>query len=139
MIAEQIMNRLCAHIRNYFTDDGITERGDFTISDGIIDLPFLRPGQWFRVMGSRFNDGVHQYPGGELTDETFSGIVWEMLPPAEFLDLAKDIETWLSQYEDAVKAPYVSENVQGVYSYKRQDGFDWRLVFRQRLNRYRRL
>ena len=35
--------------------------GPYTIKNGGIALPFLQDGQYFRIMGSVFNDGLHRY------------------------------------------------------------------------------
>ena len=50
---------LCAEVHNYFETS--KEINDYTIENGIISLPFLVPGQFFRIVGSKFNDGVYIY------------------------------------------------------------------------------
>ena len=79
-----ILTEICAELRNWFVvPDGVHVQ-TYTISGGsITPLDFLQEGQYFRIIGSVFNDGVHQYPAADLTDEVFHGAVWAMaLPPS---------------------------------------------------------
>lgn len=138
-----MLTEICAEIRNYFLLPNGIHTGTFTISSGsIAPLNFLQDGQYFRIVGSTFNDGVYQYPTAELTDESFSGAVWAMgLPPA-FLALAAEIEAW--QKKDAAKpSPYTSESFGG-YSYTRATNSKgmtatWQDAFASRLNKWRRI
>lgn len=41
-----------------------------------------------------FNDGLHQYPAADLTDETFTGTVWVLAVPKAVVLLAEDIAAW---------------------------------------------
>lgn len=50
---------LCAEVNNYHETDRI--RGKFTIDSGSITLPFLCENQFFRILGSKWNDGVYIY------------------------------------------------------------------------------
>lgn len=50
---------LCAECNNYHDTDRII--GTFTIENGSIALPFLRENQFFRIVGSTWNDGVYIY------------------------------------------------------------------------------
>ena len=142
-----MIDQICAFIHNYFVYGRYT--GDFTIEDGSIALPFLVPGQYYRICGSRLNDGVHRYGEGELADETFSGVIWEMRVPRNFLALVDDIEAWQAKYGDAVSGPYQSESFGG-YSYTLKSGATasgqadntaagWQGVFKTRLNEWRKI
>ncbi len=119
---------------------------EYTISGGEIDLPFLKEGQYFRILGSVFNDGLHQYgPAMEaLTDETFLGSVWALAVPPAVVELAHEIEGWEKKYGETVTSPYTSESFGG-YSYSKAYGADgstsggWQAAFRARLNPYRKL
>ena len=71
-----MLTELCGVLRNWFETDRIS--GTYTVENGSITLPFLQNGQFFRVVGSVFNDGVHQYPASDLTDELFHGAAWAM-------------------------------------------------------------
>ena len=132
---------VCAVIHNYFVvPDGI-HIDTFTVKNGTMVLPFLQVGQYFRIVGSIFNDGVYVYPAEGLTDETFRGGVWAMAPERAFLDIVSEISTYTET--DAAKAtPYQSESFGG-YSYSVRGGSDdptaWQTVYKKRLNRWRKL
>ena len=77
-----MLTELLAEIRNYFEVPNGRHFGKFTISgESIAPLDFLQEGQYFRIVGSVFNDGVYQYPATSLTDEVFEGAVWAMSLP----------------------------------------------------------
>lgn len=68
-----MLEQVLQHLNNWFlVPDGI-HTGKFTVQDGGITLPFLQTGQYFRVVGSVFNDGLHQYPAQDMVEETFDG------------------------------------------------------------------
>lgn len=145
-----MMDQICAHIHNYFTDPADIRAGEYTVSGGAIDLPFLASGQYFRVTGSALNDGVYQYPAEDLQDETFTGEIWPMKVPKAVRDIAAEIEAWQAKYGAAMASPYQSENVIGVYSYTKQggkasvnttqaDAGGWQSAFRARLDPWRKL
>lgn len=149
-----MLEQICAHIHNYFTDNADIRTGEWTISGGVFNLPFMLNGQYFRIVGSALNDGVYQYPAtpdesGEaiLRDETFTGEIWPMKVPRAVLALEKEIGAWQAQYGAAMASPYQSENVIGVYSYAKgalaggtgASAAAWQAVFRARLNPWRKL
>lgn len=106
----------------------------YTIEDGGITLPFLVDGQYFRIVGSLFNDGVYQYPA-ELTDETFDGSVWAMAIPKALLSTVEEITAWTAKNGDG--GPYTSESFGG-YSYSKATNskglaVGWRDVFSAQL------
>lgn len=106
----------------------------YTIEDGGITLPFLVDGQYFRIVGSLFNDGVYQYPA-ELTDETFDGSVWAMAIPKALLSTVEEITAWTAKNGDS--GPYTSESFGG-YSYSKATNskglaVGWRDVFASQL------
>lgn len=106
----------------------------YTIEDGGIALPFLVDGQYFRIVGSLFNDGVYQYPA-ELTDETFDGSVWAMAIPKALLSTVAEITAWMAKNGDS--GPYTSESFGG-YSYSKATNskgmaVGWRDVFAAQL------
>lgn len=114
-----MLTEICQELRNWF-DRGMPKWfRQFEIKDGKIDLD-LQKGQYFRIVGSVFNDGVHQYEE-VLIDETFFGSVWAMAVPPAVIALAEEIESWQTQYADVVKSPYSSESFGG-YSYTRAGG-----------------
>lgn len=136
-----ILTEICAELRNWFVvPDGVHIQ-TFNISGGSIEpLDFLQDGQYFRIIGSVFNDGVHQYPAYDLTDEVFHGAVWAMSLPPDLIALSVKIQNYLEQNPDS---GFSSESFGG-YSYTRATAYDgsvatWRDVFRKDLNRYRKL
>ena len=140
-----MIEQICAFIHNFFYGDRYS--GTFTISGGTLTVPGLLNGQYFRICGSRMNDGVYQYPPTGLTDETFTGVVWDMRPPKSFLDLVSEITTWKTQYGAVTAGPYQSESFNG-YSYSKGTATDasgrsvpvtWQTTFGSRLNEWRKL
>ena len=137
------LTEICAELRNWFVVPNGVHIQTYTISGGsIAPLDFLQEGQYFRIIGSVFNDGVHQYPAADLTDEVFHGAVWAMSLPPDLIALSAEIEEY--NKSDAGKAsPYISENFGG-YGYTKATGSNgkvltWKSVFADALNRYRKL
>ncbi len=142
-----MLEQICAFIHNYFVHDRVS--GTFTIEEGSIELPFLVSGQYFRICGSRMNDGVYQYPATELTDETFDGVIWDMRPPKALLEIESEILDWIDKYGEAANSPYQSESFGG-YSYTKAarsasadsnsaDLAGWQSAFKGQLNQWRKL
>ena len=135
------LTNLCAEIRNYFE----TEKrfGTFTISDGSLSPSnFLQSGQYYRIVGSVFNDGVHRHPAHDLTDETFDGAVWAMAVPPAVVELLHKIDDFEKTEANSPTA-YTSESFGG-YSYTKatdENGLPagWKSVFRSELNKWRKL
>lgn len=141
-----MLEELMRECRNWFVAPNGVHLGTFTIKDGSVSLPFLVSGQYFRIVGSVFNDGVYQYGAADLADETFDGAVWALLVPPAFLALAEEIQSWRDQYENAANSPFQSESFAG-YSYTlksdsaAQGGSakGWRGAFGSRLANWRKL
>lgn len=128
------------HIHNFFPTEKCKE-GEFTITDGVLNLPFAVDGQYVYIEGSTMNDGVYQYPLSGLSDETFRGVITILAPPKAFLALVADIEGY--EANDANKGPYQSESFGG-YSYTRATNkagniAGWQDVFKSRLNAWRKI
>lgn len=138
-----MLTELLAEIRNYFEVPNGRHFGKFTISGGSISpLDFLKDGQYFRIVGSVFNDGVYQYPATSLTDEVFEGAVWSMAVPPAVIDLAAEIEEY-NKSEAGNPSPFTAESFGG-YSYtKATDAsgapIGWQKVFASRLSKWRKL
>ena len=136
-----ILTEICAELRNWFVVPGGVHIQTYNISGGsIAPLEFLQDGQYFRIIGSVFNDGVHQYPASDLTDEVFHGAVWAMSLPPDLIALSAKIQNYIEQNP---ASGFSSESFGG-YSYTRATASDgsvatWRDVFRKDLNRYRKL
>ena len=139
-----MLEQVLMNIRNWFTVDGGIYSGTFTIKDGGVTLPFLANGQYFRICGSVFNDGLHQYPEDDLTDETFNGTIWALAIPSAVVDLADEISKWQEKNGEASVSPYQSESFGG-YSYSKATdsasggAVTWQSAFRSRLNAWRKL
>lgn len=141
-----MLEELMRECRNWFKVPDGAYSGTFTIKDGSIALPFLRAGQYFRIVGSVLNDGVYQYGNCSLRDETFDGAIWAMAVPTEFLRLEEEIKAWRTQYENAANSPFQSESFAG-YSYTKSSAngnsgcsvTGWQGVFASRLNKWRKL
>ena len=147
-----MLTELCQELRNWFVRG--KSHGTFTIENGNISVPenFLQDGQYFRVMGSVFNDGVHKYPDDMLTDEVFTGTVVSMAVPPAVVELSERIDAWNAQYVDLVSSPYSSMSESfGDYSRswaKASAGQGnansssvptWRSIFADELNRWRKI
>lgn len=141
-----MLEELMRECRNYFLIPGGVHPDTYTIKGGSIALPFLRAGQYFRIVSSVLNDGVYQYGNCSLRDETFDGAVWAMAVPTEFLHLEEEIKAWRTQYENAANSPFQSESFAG-YSYTKSTASGgsggslpcWQWVFASRLNKWRKL
>ena len=118
-----MLTQLCKYLRNWFVRDTLSD--DFTIASGEIVAhhshlsDFLQEGQYFRIVGSVFNDGVHQYGQSDLTDElSFTGILYAMAIPKEVISLDAEIDQWIADNAGAINSPYQSESFGG-YSYSK--------------------
>lgn len=145
-----MLTELCQELHNWFERGKYT--GTITLSGGVIRFadntdPGLINGQFFRVMGSVFSDGVHCYPDYAMPDETFDGAIWAMAIPAPVLKLAAEIEAWRAKYETADSAalsPFASESFGG-YSYSKASGGSgtsapsWKSTFKSRMSAWRKI
>lgn len=129
-----MLETILMHLNNWFlVPDGVHE-DTYTIEDGGITLPFLASGQYFRICGSVFNDGLHQYPAENLTDEVFDGTVWALAVPRQLANLADEIKVWAVKNQPSA---YTSESFGG-YSYSKATNskgmaVGWRDVFAAQL------
>lgn len=146
---EMMLNELCQELKNYFDKAQPKFFGQIVVEDGKITneefLAAIKPNQYFRIVGSIFNDGVYCFKEElSLEDETFDGAIWLMAIPKDFLALATEIEDWQTKYGDALNSPYTSESFGG-YSYSKASGKNgggavtWQDAFATRLNLYRRI
>lgn len=148
-----MLTELCNELRNWFeqkiyygsvniSDSGVTV-GGAPLSD------YLQTGQYYRIVGSVFNDGVHCFLSDELEPEnTFSGAIWAMAVPKEVVKLSEDIDTWNEANKTALNSPYQSESFGG-YSYSLKSGsggsgnsgasYTWRDQFAAQLRKWRKL
>ena len=139
-----MLEQVLTHLKNWSLVPGGIHEGTYTIEDGGIALPFLANGQYFRICGSVFNDGLHQYPASDLKAETFDGSVWALAVPQAVIDLAAEIEAWQKKNGDASVSPYQSESFGGYQYSKATDSASggavtWQSAFRSRMNAWRKL
>ena len=139
-----MLEQVLMHLKNWFLVPGGIHEGTYTIEDGGITLPFLENGQYFRICGSVFNDGLHQYPASDLKSESFDGTVWALAVPQAVIELSVEIEEWQKKNGDASVSPYQSESFGGYQYSKATDSASggavtWQSAFRSRLNAWRKL
>ena len=148
-----MLTEICQYLHNWF--EVAKFYGKFIISDGHIesyndgDMGLIE-GQYFRIVGSLLNDGVHQYPSEGLKDETFDGAIWSMAIPPAMLSLSEEIDSWQTKHgsvDSTAMSPYNSESFGG-YSYSKSSGGSaesgggsggWQSAFANRLNPWRKL
>lgn len=139
-----MLEQVLTYLHNWFVKT--TAAGAFAIEGGQLAYDGLQDGQYYRIVGSVFNDGLHQWPSADLTDETFTGYVQGLAVPKAVVDLASEIGEWVAKYGEAVNGPYQSESFAD-YSYtKATSGSDsgggpvtWQSVFRSRLSPWRKI
>lgn len=141
-----MLTDLCQYLKNWFVyDDKNKHFGKFSINGGKIAPLFdLQEGQYFRIIGSVFNDGVHQ-SSDELIDENeFEGAIWLMSVPPVVVDLSEKIAKWIDDNKDSLNSPYQSESFGG-YSYTKASGntssglINWQSQFADELSRWRKI
>lgn len=148
-----MLTDLCQELRNWFECSKhfgtfAIQNGELNVTDLVTDGS-LQNGQYFRIVGSVFNDGVHQYKTENmetLIDEVFKGAIWCMAVPPSVIDLSERISEWVSQYGEMVSSPYQSESFGG-YSYTKassgQGNADsnptWQSSFASELNKWRKI
>ena len=148
-----MMTEICQYLHNWFEKTRIF--GKFSISENNItsldgkEIGLIE-GQYFRIVGSLLNDGVHQYPPEELKDESFDGAIWSMAIPPAVLSLSEEIDAWQKKHgsvDSVAMSPYNSESFGG-YSYSKSSGGSsesgggnagWQSAFAYRLNQWRKL
>lgn len=139
-----MLEQVLRELRNWFVVPGGVHTGAFTVEEGSIALPFLQNGQYFRICGSVFNDGLYRYPAADLVDERFDGAVWALAIPRQVISLADQISAWQTKNGEIVISPYTSESFGG-YSYTKastesvDSAAAWQGVFRSRLDVWRKI
>lgn len=146
-----MLTEICEYLHNWFCEDSDIIVGNIVVGDSEIAVPYgvIQPGQYVRIVGSVFNDGVWQYGEATFTQETFTGAIWPMKLPKAVIDLATDIEDWQEKYcgiDSKALSPFDSESFAG-YSYSKSNGgageiaspTNWQGVFYARLSPWRKL
>jgi len=151
-----MLTEVCQYLRNWFERDKLY--GWYKIENHVLvkldgtALPIVS-GQYIRIIGSMFNDGVHKIGDNEdeLTDEAeFAGAIWLMAVPPDFIKLVEEISNWQDKYGDVEgpnMSPFSSESFGG-YSYTKAQGYagsgggmltSWDSVFSSRLAPWRKI
>lgn len=148
-----MLTELCKELNNWFDMRRIF--GEFKIVDGkLVDASkWLQDGQYFRIVGSIFNDGVYKYTEemSDLADEFFDGALWTMAVPPSVIELAQKIQDWQDRYggiDSEAMSPYQSESFGG-YSYQKKSGgssssgidisTSWKAAFAAELAKWRKI
>ena len=118
-----MLTEICHELNNWFDSLQPEYMGEHTISGGQLDIADkIQQGQYYRIRGSVFNDGVYLHDGNEnLLDETFNGTVNLMAVPKEFILLTDEIKAWQTKYgniDSEAQSPFASESFGG-YSYSK--------------------
>ena len=136
-----MLEAMLTHLHNWFPAKNGKYAGAFVIASGVLSPDIgLVSGQYYRIMGSVFNDGLHCAGDGEaLTDEEFTGEVWALSIPKAVQQLAEEIAAWRESNPETDKT---SESFGG-YSYSRAQSASggvggWQAAFAGRLNAWRR-
>ena len=142
-----MLYELCLELNNFF--EYAVYIGNVVIEDGNVQTDLLQDGQYFRIVGSVFNDGVYQYPQRQLKDEVYHGGLWAMAVPPEVIALNAEIDAWKQKYmsiEGEAMSPYQSESFGG-YSYTKASGSGnsgrstagWQDIFKGKLDKWRKI
>lgn len=131
------------HLHNWFPVTSAARAGTFIIVSGSLPLTNVLDGQYYKIEGSVFNDGLHKYGDAEdkLTDETFTGHIIPLAIPKTVIKLADEIKVWCESNPVSDK---ISESFDG-YSYTRgTDGNGsasggWQAAFRKELNAWKKV
>lgn len=135
-----MLEQILMYLNNWFVvPDGI-HPGEYSIKDGSIALPFLVSGQYFRIVGSVLNDGLHKQGDADLQDEDFEGAIWALAVPPAVVALSEEIKAWADKNQPSA---YTSESFGG-YSYSKAAGANgqpagWQDVFAAQLAPYRKI
>ena len=136
---EEILHTL----KNWF--DVVRLYGSFDIQQGKIyhsgEPIDFREGQYYRIIGSVYNDGLHQSYDAIQDEHIQDGSVWILAIPPRILKLADEITAW--QTKNGAPGQFQSESFAG-YSYTRATNKDgsavtWEDAFRTQLRQWRKL
>lgn len=145
-----MLTEICRFLKNYFDNGQPKFFGKFTVSNGQLNIDGIQTNQYYRIVGSVFNDGVHKKGSETLKDETFEGAVWLMAVPDDVIGLSNEIDDWQSKYGSTNSenmSPYQSESFGG-YSYSKASANSsnsssavptWQTVYADRLRGYRKI
>lgn len=145
-----MLEAVLMHMNNWFDRDGRrywhVESGELSIEGGSLlgAGGWLAEGQYFRIEGSRLNDGLHQHPADDLHDEVFEGRAYELRIPAAVVELAERIGEWEQANGEASRGLYASQSVPTLSVTMREDiaapnGLTgWQAAFAGELKRWKK-
>ncbi len=151
-----MLEEVCQNIRNFFCDykKGDICAGEFQIVNGQLEglngtpTPVIYTGLYYRIVGSRINNGIFIAGTDTLTDEeAFDGEVWLLRLPVAFLALVEEIKEWQEKNGAATSdnmSPFNSESFGG-YSYSKGTSssggaaVSWASQYAARLNAWRKI
>lgn len=155
-----MLEQLLTYLHNWFrVRDSVDGKhpGTYTVESGGIVLPFLQSGQYFRIIGSVFNNGLYIYGETimdedrneiELTDETFTGSIWALAIPRAVIQTAEEMGDVTAQVTkitgQIAESPFTAESFGG-YSYSKDQSGQLAALTAQRneimarLNQWRKI
>lgn len=113
------LSEICLECKNFFLKNGNSDihSGTYRIQDGAIsNTDFLIENQYFRIVGSKLNDGVYRNDSeslSKLANETFDGAIWDMSVPPAFVKMCEEISKWEEKYggvNGVANSPYSSHS-----------------------------
>ena len=151
----EIIHAMCIRNNNYFVENTAQQRGDFELKGSEIHLEMdLEPGCWvllspgvgcFKVI-NKVDAGaggfIYTLEDAEQIRHKWSGFVYEMALPLNFVKLAGRILEWVNS-DEAKPSNLAGEGVAGVYTWRRaaaKNGlpFGWQELFAKELAAYRK-
>ena len=130
-----------AHTRSYF--ETWRAWGGFTVTGGQLTPEAPEPGEWVAIAGAGTASGVWQADESgllpEVPDMSFTGTVWHLAPPADFLRLCDEIAAWQEKHP---RTACLTETVGGytrTMAQGRHGPADWTELFAPELARWRRM
>lgn len=149
-----MLTEVCLYLKNWFDWSLPKYYGKFNIENGQLlfkGQPIdVKENQYYRIINSVFNDGVHKRGSETLEDEVFTGAVWLMAVPKDLLAIVDEISAWQAKYgavNSVNMSPFSSESFGG-YSYTKASGGGsansgsvptWQSIFKDRLWRYKKI
>lgn len=125
------------HVRNHFIRDRRIATWTHT-SGTLVPSAYFKPGMWIAIVGEEEFCGVYQLDeqGGipNLGDVTWTGDIYRLNPPADFIRLCGDISCWAAANPD----PLVQSEKLGEYSVTRK-ACNWETAFAAALAPYKRM
>ncbi|MBP5311910.1 MAG: hypothetical protein J6112_03650 [Clostridia bacterium] len=138
-----MLTEICLYLKNFFSADSDKHIGEFSVSEGKLTPPiYLEDGQYYRIAGSVFNDGVHRSDEVLQDEGPFYGGVWAMRVPQDVIRLSIEMGDWINKY-GGTDGPYQSESFGG-YTYTKATGatgapYDVWSAFEKRLAPYKKI